>query len=361
MALSTASRITDIDTLQRSVERDGKTVNEQGKDNDNENTSGQNGKTGVGEQKEVREELERVVEEEKYKRELTVVVAVESGKAVGHYARDCVAREEGASGARGRRSAQAEKTAENEIEEEEGGSQEESEEEGRSDEAGSSLNKEAVAAVAAIFVAAAAKRAADTAAADDGGDGGRKKGKADYGGACSSGANAAAVPAADVPAAMDAGKAARSGEGLVDTEADADVDVDPGADADADADADVEAKPDAGGGAVGERKGGEGAGDGGGDGGDGGQTAEEMEVSSVVSDMEEGGDYEENESDGEEVEMMGPLGGKIFGETNAVIKSRGIRRESSRLNAKRKVEKDKEVEKRRVKTSGGATKCLEKK
>ena len=82
MALSTASRITDIDTLQRSVERDGKTVNEQGKDNDNENTSGQNGKTGVGEQKEVREELERVVEEEKYKKELTVVVAVESGKAV---------------------------------------------------------------------------------------------------------------------------------------------------------------------------------------------------------------------------------------------------------------------------------------
>ncbi|KAF3837893.1 hypothetical protein F7725_009661 [Dissostichus mawsoni] len=64
-----------------------------------------------------------------------------------------------------------------------------------------------------------------------------------------------------------------------------------------------------------------------------------MEVYSVVSDMEEGGDYEDVESDGEEVEMTGPLEGRIFGGSNAVVKSKGTRRESSRLNAKRKAEK----------------------
>ncbi|KAI9540434.1 hypothetical protein NQZ68_040444 [Dissostichus eleginoides] len=184
MALPNASRITDIDQLQRSAERDGKTVNEQGKDNNNEDANGQNRKTGVEEQKEVREKRKRVEEEDKYKKELTVVVAVESGKVAvsvmdllkgvqkecgvvmgcrvkgdelyevtmadekgknkikegiringamvrgrdcmvkeltGHYARDCVAREEGASGARGRERAQVEKTAEN------GGNEEEQE------------------------------------------------------------------------------------------------------------------------------------------------------------------------------------------------------------------------------------------
>ncbi|KAK5928663.1 hypothetical protein CgunFtcFv8_013711 [Champsocephalus gunnari] len=80
MDLSTASRITDIDSLQQSAEKDGTSVNEKGKDNDNENANGQKGKTGVGKQKEVREEFELIVEEEKYKKELTVVVAVEGGK-----------------------------------------------------------------------------------------------------------------------------------------------------------------------------------------------------------------------------------------------------------------------------------------
>ncbi|KAJ4928839.1 hypothetical protein JOQ06_004463, partial [Pogonophryne albipinna] len=53
-----------------------------------------------------------------------------------------------------------------------------------------------------------------------------------------------------------------------------------------------------------------------------------MEVCSVVSDMEEGGDNEDVESDGEEVEMTGPLEGKIFnGETNAVIRIKRWRKD----------------------------------
>ncbi|KAK5928664.1 hypothetical protein CgunFtcFv8_013712 [Champsocephalus gunnari] len=267
----------------------------------------------------------------------------------GHYARDCVTREEGASGARGRESAQAENTVENGMEEEEGGSQEESEEEDIRDKAGSRINEEAVAAVAAVFVAAAAKRAADAADMDGGGDGGRKKGKADEGKMCSSRANTAAVPAA-----ADDGQTARSGEGLAETEVEAVVDVILGAETDTEAEADVEGEPDpeAGGGAVGGRRGG------GGEGG-GGQTAEGMEVSSVVSDMEEGGDDEENESEDEEVKMIGPIEEKIFGE--AGLKSRGMRRESSRLNAKRKADKEKAVERRRAKATGEVAKCSDKK
>ncbi|XP_034055178.1 coiled-coil domain-containing protein 125 isoform X2 [Gymnodraco acuticeps] len=53
MELSTASRITDIDKLQQSTEKDGTSVNEKGMENDNGNANGQNEKTGVGKQKEL--------------------------------------------------------------------------------------------------------------------------------------------------------------------------------------------------------------------------------------------------------------------------------------------------------------------